>query len=144
MHKLDKYCRRFTNDFVISNRSRYYNMGNHILRISDHIGNCSSGLFSIIKNNCYLLHHPNSGSIEIMNYEQIKGFVKIFALFPLGNMMQTQNWEMAKGEKSTIPVDELVIATNKRKYPLTWFDSNQRGTIAKLINTRLSKIGKPK
>lgn len=127
MHKLDKYCRRFTNDFIESNRSRYYKMGNHILRISDHIGNSSSGLFSIIiKENTYLLHHPSSGSIEILNYEQVKGFVKIFALFPLGNIMQTTNWEIAKGEQLQPTLEDVRITTNKRKYPLKWFSKSQK------------------
>lgn len=149
MHKLDKYCRRFTNDFIISNKSRYYKIGNHILRISDHIGNNSSGLFSIIiKENGYLLHHPGSGSIEFMNYEQIKGFVKIFAKFPLGNIMGLANWKLAKNEQ--IENRELVsssgdsnIVTNKRKYPLKWFTKSQRNSILQFINQRANEIGTP-
>ena len=99
MHKLDKYCRRFTNDFIESDRSRYYNINNHILRISDQIGMSSSGLFSIvIKGNHYILHHPNSGSVEILDYNEVKAFVKIFAKFPMGQMSMLSQWDINKKE----------------------------------------------
>ena len=81
MHKLDKYCRRFTNDFVESDRSRYYNINNHILRISDHIGMSSSGLFSIvIKGNQYILHHPNSDNLSSSFY---LGLIQLILVIPI-------------------------------------------------------------
>ena len=99
MHKLDKYCRRFADDVIESDRSRYYKINNHVLRISDHIGMNSSGLFSIvIKGNQYILHHPNSGSVEILDYNEVKAFVKIFAKFPMGQMSMLLQWDINKKE----------------------------------------------
>lgn len=112
MHKLDKYCRRFTDDFIESTRSRYYKINNHILRISDHIGMSSSGLFSIIiKGNQFILHHPNSGSVEILNYEGVKAFVKIFAKFPMGNMAMLSQWQVNKNEQLINSVKEDTTKT---------------------------------
>lgn len=112
MHKLDKYCRRFTDDFIESTRSRYYKINNHVLRISDHIGMSSSGLFSIIiKGNQFILHHPNSGSVEILNYEGVKAFVKIFAKFPMGNMAMLSQWQVNKNEQLINSVKEDTIKT---------------------------------
>ena len=112
MHKLDKYCRRFTNDFIESTRSRYYKINNHVLRISDHIGMSSSGLFSIIiKGNQFILHHPNSGSVEILNYEGVKAFVKIFAKFPMGNMAMLSQWQVNKNEQLINSVKEDTTKT---------------------------------
>ena len=60
----------------------------------------SSGLFSIIiKGNQFILHHPNSGSVEILNYEEVKAFVKIFAKFPMGNMTMLSQWQVNKNEQ---------------------------------------------
>ena len=118
MHKLDKYCRRFTNDFIESDRSRYYKINNRILRISDHIGQSSSGIFSIIiKDNIYLLHHPTTGSIEILNYKGAKAFVKIFAKFPLGNLIDPCNWEMSKHVKAE---KQVIVDSDKRFLALNY------------------------
>lgn len=132
MHKLDKYCRRFTNNFVESDRSRYYNINNHILRISDHIGMSSSGLFSIvIKGNQYILHHPNSGSVEILNYEGVKAFVKVFAMFPMGQMTMLSQWRIDKHE--TIPVDCENIKLKKRTISIKYFTSAQQKIIRQFV-----------
>jgi hypothetical protein len=59
----------------------------------------SSGLFSIvIKGNQYILHHPNSGSVEILDYNEVKAFVKIFAKFPMGQMSMLSQWDINKKE----------------------------------------------
>ena len=138
MHKLDKYCRRFTNNFIESDRSRYYNINNHILRISDHIGMSSSGLFSIvIKGNQYILHHPNSGSVEILNYEGVKAFVKVFAMFPMGQMTMLSQWRIDKHE--TVSVDCENIKFKKRTISIDEFTSAQQKIIRQFLNQNSSK-----
>lgn len=133
MHKLDKYCRRYTDDIVTSDRSRYYKMNNHILRISDHIGQSSSGIFSIIiKDDVYLLHHPTTGSIEILNYEEAKAFVKIFAKFPLGNLVDSRNWEMSKHDKVE---KQVVVDSDKTLFgiELQYYTKGERNNIKNAI-----------
>lgn len=84
MHKLNKYIASFKNDVIIveSERSTYYNFNGHILRVSDHIGLTSSGAVSIIITNDshYVVHRHCDGNIMVMNYEEIKEFVKSFRL----------------------------------------------------------------
>lgn len=139
MHKLDKYCRRFTNNFVESNRSRYYNINNHILRISDHIGMSSSGLFSIvIKGNQYILHHPNSGSVEILNYEGVKAFVKVFAMFPMGQMSMLSQWQMNKNETTTT-INAEEIKFKSRTVSIKSFTKGQQKTIEQFLRQNSNK-----
>ena len=144
MHKLDKYCRRFTNDFIESDRSRYYKINNRILRISDHIGQSSSGIFSIIiKDNIYLLHHPTTGSIEILNYEGAKAFVKIFAKFPLGNLVDPRSWEMSKHDKVE---KQVIVDSDKTLFgiELQYYTKGERNNIKNAIaqaKIRKKKIG---
>lgn len=84
--KIDKYIAKFADrvEFSATSRSRYYSMSGRIIRISDHIGNTSDGMYHIIvKPNGYLIHHPNSGTVNIVSYEQVKEFVRVFMLFPV-------------------------------------------------------------
>ena len=50
MNKIDKYLRRFAYKIETSEskQSRYYTIGDLIIRVSDHIGKNSSGNISII------------------------------------------------------------------------------------------------
>ena len=77
MHKLDKYIRRYTQKYVESSRSNYYQFGHQILRVSDHIGTGSSGTYSIIiLPNIYLLHMHKSGNIRSISYKEALMFIK--------------------------------------------------------------------
>lgn len=84
--KVDRYIAKFADrvDFAVNSVSRYYTVCGKIIRVSDHIGNCSDGIYHIIvKPNGYLIHHPNSGTINIVTYEQVKEFIRVFQLFPM-------------------------------------------------------------
>lgn len=84
--KVDRYIAKFADrvDYAVNSVSRYYTVCGKIIRVSDHIGNCSDGIYHIIvKPNGYLIHHPNSGTINIVTYEQVKEFIRVFQLFPM-------------------------------------------------------------
>lgn len=42
-NKVFRYAKKYSDEVIESQRSRYYHFGNHILRISDHIGKLSDG-----------------------------------------------------------------------------------------------------
>lgn len=86
LDKIDRYIMKFADDvnFSAVSASRYYVVCGKIIRVSDHIGNHSDGIYHIIvKPNGYLIHHPNSGTINIVTYEQVKEFIRVFLLFPI-------------------------------------------------------------
>lgn len=83
---VDKYIVKFSRlvGESRSGRSHYYQIGNKVIRVSDHIGNTSNGCFHIVVlDNGYLLHHPGTGTIRICNYRQIQEFIRTFALMPV-------------------------------------------------------------
>ena len=85
--KVDKYLQKACDQYVESDRSAYYRFGGKIIRVSDHIGNTSDGTFHIIvKPNGYLIHHPLTGTIHIVDYEQVKEFIRVFRLFPFADL----------------------------------------------------------
>lgn len=89
LDKVDNYLLKFTTDVAYStvSNSRYYRMSGKVIRVSDHIGNTSDGVYHIIvKPNGYLIHHPNTGTINIVTYEQVKEFIRVFQLFPVANI----------------------------------------------------------
>lgn len=149
MHKLDKYCRRFTNDFIESTRSNYYRMNGHILRVSDHISMTTNALFSIvIRPEGYLIHHPRTGSIEIVSYREALSFVKMFSRFPIYYFDEPNEWKLAKNELLKLPEtnssENFIITTKSgNEYPLTFFSDDQRKTIHKIISLRVAEVGKP-
>lgn len=69
MNKIDKYLRRFAYKIVTSEskQSRYYTIGELIVRVSDHIGRNSDGDISIIK-------------VSLIPYEDCKALIKGIAL----------------------------------------------------------------
>ena len=86
--KVDKYLLKFTDKVEVSQsgKSRYYNLNNKVIRVSDHVGNNSDGCYHIIvKPNGYLIHHPQTGTINIVDYEQVKEFIRVFMMFPFAN-----------------------------------------------------------
>lgn len=66
-------------------RSHYYQLGDKIIRVSDHIGMNSEGCFHIIvKPNGYLIHHPETGTISICGYRQVQEFIRSLEFIPVG------------------------------------------------------------
>lgn len=67
MNKIDKYLRRFAYKIETSEtkESRYYTIGDLIVRVSNHIGKNSSGNISIIiDRNNYILYVPFYGPVS--------------------------------------------------------------------------------
>lgn len=104
MHKLDKYITSLVedkqNNIIRSARSSYYNFNGNVLRVSDHIGQNSSGNISIIKTNNinqYVVHNHKTGDIKVLNYEDTKKLAKSFdVISPLFKGVEDANFNIAK------------------------------------------------
>ena len=81
--KIDKYLRRFCDNYDVSVKSNYYHFKNGTIRVSDHIGRNSTAIISIIKakNDDYVLHRHSTGEIYTITYNDLKKFVKTFACY---------------------------------------------------------------
>lgn len=79
---LDRLIKKHNGLLVESERSRYYSVKGRVLRVSDHIGKTSDGNLSIIFDSSdqghYIVHGHTSGNISVLNYEQVKEFVRSF------------------------------------------------------------------
>ena len=101
---VDKYILNFATKKGISasGRSRYYQLENKVVRVSDHIGNNSDGCFHIIvKPNGYIIHHPATGTVNICNYRQVQEFIRSIALMPVDDR-QMQNIIVASEDDKTV------------------------------------------
>lgn len=79
MNKIDKYLRRFAYKIVTSEskQSRYYTIGELIVRVSDHIGRNSDGDISIIiDRENYILYVPTTNKVSLIPYEDCKALIK--------------------------------------------------------------------
>ena len=92
MNKIDKYLRRFAYKIETSEtkESRYYTIGDLIVRVSNHIGKNSSGNISIIiDRNNYVLYVPSTNKVSLNSYEEcktlIRGIVLHASLFLVGD-----------------------------------------------------------
>ncbi len=133
MHKLDKYCRRFTDNYVKSTRSRYYRMNGHVLRISDHISMNTNALFAIIiRPEGYILHHPSSGHCDIISYKEALAFVKMFSRFPIYHFSEPNEWKLAKNEQLIVKEEQV------GNVPLNVFSKNQQERIREFIAQRIA------
>lgn len=83
--KIEKYLctlvKKHNGSLIESDKSRYYSVRGRTLRVSDHVG-INSGNISILLDNSdkghYIIHGHTSGNISVLNYEQIKEFVRTF------------------------------------------------------------------
>lgn len=79
MNKIDKYLRRFAYKIETSEnkQSRYYTIGNLVIRVSDHIGKNSDGNISIIiDRENYILYVPSTNKVSLIPYEDCKALIK--------------------------------------------------------------------
>ena len=89
--KIEIYATKIVNEYggkiLVEKLSTYYNINGRILRISNHIGQNSSGHLSIIIPNYdsskktesnYIIHAHQTGEISIMNYEDVKEMVRCY------------------------------------------------------------------
>lgn len=138
LDKIDKYISKFADgvEFSSVSASRYYTVCGKIIRISDHIGNCSDGLYHIIvKPNGYLIHHPNSGTVNIVTYEQVKEFIRVFLLFPI------QQGPVLSARSITEPLvsdEENIELANRNNYilgiPKSRFTEGQLQGVMTMVN----------
>lgn len=79
MNKIDKYLRRFAYKIETSEskQSRYYTIGELVVRVSDHIGKNSDGNISIIiDRENYILYVPTTNKVSLIPYEDCKALIK--------------------------------------------------------------------
>lgn len=84
--KIDKYVSKFADkaDYSSTTNSRYYYVCNHCLRISDH-GSFNPGcdwsiIFDQRNPSNYILMGGRTTSLTVLNYEEVKSFVKSWVL----------------------------------------------------------------
>lgn len=89
--KLERYITKIADEYGAtiekSPRSRYFKFNDRVLRLSNHIGKNSSGAISIIvpygttsKDNVFILHVHSTGNIQTLNMQQVKEFIRTFAI----------------------------------------------------------------
>ena len=119
LNKIDKYLKKFASNIEKSVRSRYYQLPNGIIRVSDHIGRNSSATISIIitKDGDYILHRHTTGEIRNITYTNLKKLVKsmgeygdLFAndvnnsiIVELKSEIKTKNIQLEEIKRSTKP-----------------------------------------
>lgn len=132
LDKVDKYLLKFTDDVAFSKKSnsRYYRVFGKVLRVSDHIGSNSDGLYHIIvKPNGYLIHHTNSGTINIVTYEQVKEFIRVFQLFPFSHSGSSEFFTTEEALDIDMAVDDGKVLGVPTKY----FTHGQLDGIEKIV-----------
>lgn len=108
-NKVFRYAKKYSDEVIESQRSRYYHFGNHILRISDHIGKLSDGNVSIIidKKGHYMIHEHKTGSIIAATYDQVKTFIRGMGIHScLGDCMRSE-LEAGMQRKYGMQIDTL-------------------------------------
>ena len=132
LDKVDKYLLKFTDDVAFSkvSNSRYYRIFGRVLRVSDHIGNNSDGVYHIIiRPNGYLLHHAPTGTINIVTYEQVKEFIRVFQLFPFSH---TGSSEFFTTDEE-LDIDSSVDDGKVLGVPTEYFTQGQLDGIEKIV-----------
>lgn len=122
---VDKYIAKFAKKIgeSASGNSKYYQVEDKVIRVSNHIGKNSDGLFQIIvKPNGYVIYHPGTGTINICNYRQIQEFIRTISLFPVDERQKQEI--VVAGEQ-----DQMVLGI-----PLTAMTDGQVSTIKSIVN----------
>lgn len=126
---VDKYLSKFANKIGESTtgKSRYYEMDNRIIRVSDHIGRNSDGCFHIIvKPNGYLIHHPATGTVNICTYREVQEFIRSLKFIPI-NITETQTLVVANKDESILGI------------PLSAFTPGQINSIMSIVK-KITKV----
>lgn len=93
MTNVDKYISKFAKKVGESKteNSKYYQIGDKVVRVSNHIGKNSDGIFQIIvKPNGYIIYHPGTGTVNICNYRQVQEFIRTISLFPVDDRLKEE------------------------------------------------------
>ena len=124
MTNVDKYISKFAKKVGESatGHSKYYQIEDKVIRVSNHIGKNSDGLFQIIvKPNGYIIYHPGTGTINICNYRQVQEFIRTISLFPVDDRLK----------------QEIVIEANKDQtvlgLPISALSEGQADSVRKIV-----------
>ena len=143
---LDRLIKKHNGLLVESERSRYYSVKGRVLRVSDHVGKTSDGNLSIIFDSSdqghYIVHGHTSGNISVLNYEQVKEFVRSFIRT---SYLFTDISQTASGSVRTIEPnsDEIKVAAvnlfraaftkNQLIQVKAWLRQNNHTKLSKLL-----------
>jgi len=124
MTNIDKYISKFAKRVGESatGNSKYYQIEDKVIRVSNHIGKNSDGLFQIIvKPNGYIIYHPGTGTVNICNYRQVQEFIRTISLFPVDDRLK----------------QEIVIEANKDQtvlgLPISALSEGQADSVRKIV-----------
>ena len=104
MTNVDKYLSKFAKKVgeSMTGNSKYYQIENKVVRVSNHIGKNSDGIFQIIvKPNGYIIYHPGTGTVNICNYRQVQEFIRTISLFPVDDRLK-EEIILAKSNDQTV------------------------------------------
>lgn len=142
-------------------KSRYYRINGKVLRISDHVGNCSDAHISIIlpsfkTGDNYLIHSHGSGMVSVISYDIAKELVRSFfylATFMTDTIAKRDDIKEDKEEKNNLSnlLNEL---KNLEKYkeeadkkqktilglPLIYFSDGQLKEVERIVNNAKKKF----
>jgi len=143
---LDRLIKKHNGLLVESERSRYYSVKGRVLRVSDHVGKTSDGNLSIIFDSSdqghYIVHGHTSGNISVLNYEQVKEFVRSFirTSYLFTDISQTASGSVRTTEPNS---DEIKVAAvnlfraaftkNQLTQVKAWLQQNNHKKLSKLL-----------
>lgn len=131
LDKVDKYLMRFTKTITYSTRSGYYNINGNIIRVSDHIGRNSDGVFHIIiRPNAYLIYHQDSAQIEVVSYKRVLEFIRVITLFKTSYLSAVYN------PKIPIENDNRKMIEEALNIDIERFTNGEINAIADIIKRR--------
>lgn len=132
---LDTLIKKHNGTVSRSDRSSYYFVKGRVLRVSDHVGKNSTGNISIIFDNGdsdnYIIHGHSSGLITILNYKQLKEFVRNFVILNfIYNEMNMNNVSISEISKDVTGLNnKSQIKKELVTFLQTHFTKNQFNTI---------------
>lgn len=143
---LDRLIKKHNGLLVESENSRYYSVKGRVLRISDHVGKNSDGNLSIIFDSSdqghYIVHGHTSGNVSVLNYEQVKEFVRSFIrtsyLFTDISRVASENVRTTEPNSDEIKavaanVFRAAFTKNQLTQVKSWLTQNGNKKLSKLL-----------
>lgn len=143
---LDRLIKKHNGLLVESENSRYYSVKGRVLRISDHVGKNSDGNLSIIFDSSdqghYIIHGHTSGNVSVLNYEQVKEFVRSFIrtsyLFTDISRVASENVRTTEPNSDEIKaiaanVFRAAFTKNQLTQVKSWLTQNGNKKLSKLL-----------
>lgn len=143
---LDRLIKKHNGLLIESESSRYYSVKGRVLRISDHVGKNSDGNLSIIFDSSdqgnYIVHGHTSGNISVLNYEQVKEFVRSFVrtsyLFTDISKTSSENVRTMEPDSNEVKVAAVnlfraAFTRNQLIQVRSWLRQNGHKNLSKLL-----------